>query len=196
MRPRVASCTYSRPTEEIVHSDRAIVLRKYRLTESSLIVELLTEHHGKLRAVAKGALKQRNRFAGVLDLFYLLEVKAVSSRRSELYALADAVLVEPWRGIGASYKKTAVASYFVRLLSQSLADEAPVGEVFQLVYKALDFLSANTPSQSVVERFEVRLAELLGLPGAGEPPHLVLAEHIGRSTLPERDELLQILAES
>jgi recombinational DNA repair protein (RecF pathway) len=47
----------------------AILLRKMKLTETSLIVTWLTEHHGKLKTVAKGARQAKSRFAGRLDLF-------------------------------------------------------------------------------------------------------------------------------
>ena len=54
----------------------AILLRRIKLTESSLIVTWFTEAHGKLKTVAKGARRPRSPFAGRLDLFFAAEIRA------------------------------------------------------------------------------------------------------------------------
>ncbi len=172
-------------------NSRAIVLRKYRLTESSLIAELLSEELGKFRVVAKGALKPRSRLAGSLDLFHLLEVKVVFSRRSELHSLTDAVLIEPYKGIREKYTRMTTAAYFARLLSLSLADETPAEDIFALLQKALAYLAANKPTIAVIERFEERLVSLLGLSHSGNPPDQVLAEHVGRDQIEGRTQALE-----
>ncbi|MEI9894387.1 MAG: recombination protein O N-terminal domain-containing protein [Chthoniobacter sp.] len=48
----------------------ALLLRKTKLTETSLIVTWFTEAHGKIQTVAKGARQPKSRFAGLLDLFF------------------------------------------------------------------------------------------------------------------------------
>jgi DNA repair protein RecO (recombination protein O) len=47
--------------------DSAVVLRTYRLGEADRIVVLLTEHHGKVRAVAKGVRKTASKFGARLE---------------------------------------------------------------------------------------------------------------------------------
>jgi DNA repair protein RecO (recombination protein O) len=44
-----------------------VVLRTYKLAESDRIIVLLTEEHGKVRAVAKGVRKTRSKFGGRLE---------------------------------------------------------------------------------------------------------------------------------
>ncbi|MEO6789128.1 MAG: recombination protein O N-terminal domain-containing protein, partial [Chthoniobacteraceae bacterium] len=48
----------------------AILLRKTRFSETSLIVTWFTRDCGRLKTIVKGALRPKSRFAGVLDLFY------------------------------------------------------------------------------------------------------------------------------
>ena len=67
----------------------AILLRRIKLTESSLIVTWFTEAQGKLKTVAKGARRPRSPFAGRLDLFYLAEITYSRSRQSELHGLRE-----------------------------------------------------------------------------------------------------------
>lgn len=50
-----------------LYRDTAVVLRTHRLGEADRIVVLLTEHHGKVRAVAKGVRKTTSRFGARLE---------------------------------------------------------------------------------------------------------------------------------
>lgn len=47
--------------------DQGVVLRTYRLGEADRIVVLLTEHHGKVRAVAKGVRRTASKFGARLE---------------------------------------------------------------------------------------------------------------------------------
>ena len=47
----------------------AILMRKIRFSDTTLIVEWLTEDFGRLKTIAKGALRPKSTFAGKLDLF-------------------------------------------------------------------------------------------------------------------------------
>lgn len=47
--------------------DRGVVLRTYRLGEADRIVVVLTEHHGKVRAVAKGVRRTGSKFGARLE---------------------------------------------------------------------------------------------------------------------------------
>jgi len=49
------------------YRDNAIVLRTYKLGEADRIIVLLTEHHGKVRAVAKGVRKTTSKIGARLE---------------------------------------------------------------------------------------------------------------------------------
>ena len=49
------------------YRDRAIVLRTYKLAEADRIIVLLTEGHGKVRAVAKGVRKTTSKIGARLE---------------------------------------------------------------------------------------------------------------------------------
>ena len=51
----------------VLYRDTAVVLRTYRLGEADRIVVLMTEHHGKVRAVAKGVRKTKSKFGARLE---------------------------------------------------------------------------------------------------------------------------------
>ncbi|CAB4877127.1 unannotated protein [freshwater metagenome] len=50
-----------------LYRDTGVVLRTYKLAESDRIIVLLTEGHGKVRAVAKGVRKTGSKFGGRLE---------------------------------------------------------------------------------------------------------------------------------
>ena len=52
----------------------AVVLRTRPYGESDLIVDLFTESHGRTSVIAKGALRSKKRYMGVLELGHILKV--------------------------------------------------------------------------------------------------------------------------
>jgi DNA repair protein RecO (recombination protein O) len=80
-------------------STSAILLRRTRLGDTSWIVTWLTQTAGRVKTVAKGARRPRSPFAGKLDLFFLEEISYAASRKSDLHALREVVLIEPFIGL-------------------------------------------------------------------------------------------------
>lgn len=143
----------------------AILLRKTKLTETSLIVTWLTEEHGRLKTVAKGARQPKSRFSGVLDLFFECEIQFVRSRKSELHALREAALNEPHEGLRLDYKRVALAAYFVELIELVTEPDHPSPELFDLLKRGLGFLNANPAAMRPLLHFEAELVRLLGIQG-------------------------------
>ena len=50
-----------------LYRDKGIVLRSYKLGESDRIVVVMTENHGKVRAVAKGIRKTKSKIGARLE---------------------------------------------------------------------------------------------------------------------------------
>lgn len=149
-----------------METDAAILLRKIKLTESSLIVTWFTQAHGKLKTVAKGARRPRSAFAGRLDLFFAAEITFARSRRSELHALREVVVRDAREGLRQVYARTELASYFVELVELTTEFEHPAPEIHDLLRRALDYLAAREPNRRAMLHFETQLSGLLGLTGA------------------------------
>ena len=143
----------------------AILMRKIRFSDTTLIVEWLTEDHGRVKTIAKGARRPKSPFSGKLDLFYEAEIQYQKSRASDLHTLKEVVLKEPREGLGLSYQRVQVASYFVELMELTTEPEHPAPELFDLMRRALDFLQGNPPSKKAVLHFESELVRLLGIGG-------------------------------
>lgn len=186
-----------RKTEEAsgVHTTRAILIRMHPLTDTSLIVHWLTEDHGLVRTVAKGARRPKSAFAGRLDLFFGGEIDYHPAKRGDLHTLRE-VVVHHWReGLRTSYVSLLLAGYWCRLLGEIMEPEHPAPELYDLLLRGLDHVEAEGPSRRALLHFEKELVRLLGMAHASRPAEAILSDTLGR--LPDtRDELCERFSNS
>jgi len=76
-----------------LYRERAVVLRTYRLGEADRIVVLLTERHGKVRAVAKGVRRTKSRFGSRLEPTQAESIEHHRRVREDLVRLGKASAV-------------------------------------------------------------------------------------------------------
>ena len=171
-----------------MHTTRAILIRLHPLTDTSLIVQWLTEEHGLVRTAAKGARRPKSVFCGRLDLFFGGENSYQPAKRGDLHALRE-VAIRQWReGLRASYACLLMAGYWCRLLGDVMEPEHPAPELYDLLLRGLDHLEKEGPSRRALLHFENELVRLLGIAHEARTAADVLRDSIGR--LPEmRDEL-------
>ena len=143
----------------------AILLRRVKLTESSLIVTWFTEAHGKLKTVAKGARRPKSQFAGRLDLFFAAEITYSRARTSELHGLREVAVRDSREGLRMGYTRMHMAAYFVELVEMCTEFDHAVPEVYDLLRRGLDFLDKNEPTRRAMLHFEAQLSQLLGVTG-------------------------------
>ncbi len=146
-----------------MESTHAILLRKRKLSDTSLIVSWCTSSLGCVRTVAKGARGAKSAFAGKLDLFYEAEIQLARSKRSDLHSLREVALKNPFPGIRQSYARTQAASYFVELIELCTESDHDEPELFTLLQRAFGFLNANEPTLRAVSHFEAELARIAGV---------------------------------
>ena len=160
-----------------METTHAILLRKIKLTETSLIVTWFTADHGLVKTVAKGARQPKSRFAGVLDLFFDCEIQFARSRRSELHALREVTLHEPHETLRTDYHRVALGAYFIELIELVTEPDHPAPEIYHLLQRAFGFLNTQAPSFRALLHFESELVRMLGIQGQ---PGVVPVAAIGR----------------
>ena len=141
----------------------AILLRKRKFSDTSLIVSWCTELLGCIQTVAKGARRPKSPFAGKLDLFFEAEISIVRSRKSDLHTLTEVVLKNPFPGIRSNYLRTQTAAYFVELIEICTERDHRETELFMLLRRAFGYLDVNDPTQRAVSHFETELARIAGV---------------------------------
>jgi DNA repair protein RecO (recombination protein O) len=177
----------------LVEITAAILLRRIRFSETSLVITWFSEAHGKLKTVAKGARRPKSLFAGKLDLFFDAEIQFVRSRKSDLHILKELVLREPFEGIRQRYARVQIASYCVELVELVTEPEHAAPDIYDLLKRAFEYLNAGEPTKRALLHFELELVRLLGIQGAANvTPAVAVGRAYGR--LPAgRAELLKQL---
>ncbi len=141
----------------------AILLRKTRFSDTSLIVTWFTRDFGKIKTVVKGALRPKNRFAGLLDLFFDCEISFARSAKSDLHTLREAALADARAGLRTDHRRVTLGSYFVELAELTTESEHPAPELHDLLHRAFAHLDQNAASERALLHFESELARLLGI---------------------------------
>jgi DNA repair protein RecO (recombination protein O) len=166
-----------------VETTTGILLRKRKLSDTSLIISWCTESLGCIQTVAKGARRAKSPFAGKLDLFFEAEIQIARSKKSDLHTLTEVALKNPFGGIRKDFRRTQVASYFVELIEICTESDHHDPELFALLRRAFTYLSEKDPSFRAVLHFETELARIAGVHetrALKSDPALALANLFGR----------------
>lgn len=140
--------------------DLAIVLRSQVFQERDRLVTVLTEHHGKLGGIAKGAVHSR-RFGGTLDLFTCSQLR-FKETQGELVRIDEANLRRDFLKLREKLENISAAGYFADLVLRLTEDRHPAREVFLLLAHYLYLLEEHTATFEIVRSFEIKLLERLG----------------------------------
>ena len=141
-----------------IQDERAIVLHSRPYRESSLIVQFLTEGHGRIAAVAKGVRGRKRGHS--LHPFYQGLLSCAG--RSALVSLHRFDLDE---GRWFTGNDIALASYVAELVMRLTKEWEPSPRLFAGVAEALGQLAADgspVAAQTCLRRFEKLLLEELG----------------------------------
>jgi DNA repair protein RecO (recombination protein O) len=141
----------------------AVLLRRIRFSDTSLILTWFSRERGKFKAIARGALRPKSSFAGKLDLFFQCELTVSWSRRSEIHGLRETVLIESFAGIRERYPNTLAAGYFAELVEETTEPEHPETAIYELLIRAFSYLQTKPVTSQAVLFFELELAKAHGL---------------------------------
>lgn len=163
-RHRPAGATRPRVTrsETRIVQEPAFVLHSYPYKETSLILDTLTRHYGRVAIVARGAKRPRSALRGVLLAFTPLTLSwsAARGRTSELANLSGAEWmggIAPLRGEG-----LVCGFYLNELLIKLLARDDAHEALFDAYRDALARLGEGGPREPILRAFEYALLKEAG----------------------------------
>ncbi|MEQ8457775.1 MAG: DNA repair protein RecO [Sandaracinaceae bacterium] len=140
----------------------AVVLRSVAYGESDRILTLLTEAHGKLAVMARGARKSTRRFGGALEPYALIEADCALGR-GDLGRLAEARLVRAFPGVLADLTRMSVAAAGLELVREVLPDrETPDPRLLPTVIRFFE-LSERLGTDALRFAFALRVLNIAGL---------------------------------
>src|SRR6202142_1390702 len=98
-----------------VLTSEAVVLRTWPVHEADLIVSFFTRDYGKVRGVAKSALRSRKRFGGALEPMTVARAWFVEKPRQELVRLDQLEIIRSPLSAPVDHVRLAVLSFFAEL---------------------------------------------------------------------------------
>jgi DNA repair protein RecO (recombination protein O) len=118
----------------------AIVLRTWPFQEADLLVSLLTREQGKVKGVARHAMRSRKRFGGALEPMTHVRASYAEKPRQELVRLDAFEIVSSPMSRPVDYARTAALQLVAEVLEEAMPEGAPEDAVFRLALAVLDEL--------------------------------------------------------
>lgn len=140
---------------------QAIILSRRDFGESDRLLTLFTPHHGKIRAIAKGARKPSGKLSGHVELFARSD--CVIYRGRNLDILTQAELVDAYLGLRDDLGRGAYANYVAELLDRFTADDEDADEaLFLLLHQTLRRIADGRDPRLAARFYELHLLDLVG----------------------------------
>ena len=149
------------------YRDEAVVLRTHKLGEADRIITLLSRHHGKIRAVAKGVRRTSSKFGGRLEPFSHIDAQFAVGRSLDVVtqAVTKHAYTEP---LCNDYPAYTSGQVILETADRLVAEERePSLQQFLLLVGALNALTAGTsdgrrPATMVMDAYLLRAVAVAG----------------------------------
>ena len=142
-----------------LYRDHGIVLRTYKLGEADRIVVLVTEHHGKVRAVAKGVRKTKSKFGSRLEPVSHVAVQLYERRELDIVTQVESV--DHFRAIRDDLDRLGRAASMLEAVDQLALEREPNPALYRMLLGGLRTL-ASRDSELVTAGFFWKLLSLEG----------------------------------
>ncbi|GAC1434478.1 MAG: DNA repair protein RecO [Acidobacteriaceae bacterium] len=129
----------------IQHVGEALVLRTWPFQEADLLVSLFTREQGRVKGVARHAMRSRRRFGGALEPMTHVRATWVEKPRQELVRLDAFEILSSPLSRAIDYTRTAALELLAEVLDE-LPEGAVEDAVFRLSLAVLDELQIGRVS--------------------------------------------------
>src|SRR5665213_3034152 len=128
----------------VQHHGEAIVLRTWPFHEADLLVSLFTREQGRVKGVARHAMKSRRRFGGALEPMTHVRATYVEKPRQELVRLDAFEILSSPLSRPVDYARTAALQMVAEVLEEALPEQAPEDAVFRLALAVLEEIQVRS----------------------------------------------------
>jgi DNA repair protein RecO (recombination protein O) len=150
-----------------VLTSEAVILRTWPVHESDLLVSFFTRDYGRLKGMAKAALKSRKRFGGALEPMTLARAWFAERPRQELVRLDQLEILRSPLSTPVDQTRMAVLSFYAEVIDEALPERDPQATVFRLVASVLEQTNAVKAETAqpwmALTYFSLWITRLMGL---------------------------------
>lgn len=148
----------------MIIQDRAIILKAIDYQESSKILTVLSQKHGKIAIIAKGAKRPKNKFAGILETGNVLDVVYYYKASRNIQTLSEANIHFTSLKFRQQMERAAILYATLELVAQLVHENEVNENLFKLAHNFIIWLGEEEEvSPSVFVYIQLRLADISGL---------------------------------
>lgn len=145
-----------------IRKTEAIVLRSRDWSKSSRIITFYTRLFGKVKGIAKGARRPKNKFGGSLEPFSALTLIFYEKEGRGLQIISECTLNESFQEIREDLSRMAYASYLAELVDKGVRGKEEAEGLFQLLFTSFHLLRGKVEPILIARAFELHLLKILG----------------------------------
>jgi len=146
-----------------LHQSDSIILKTYPLGEADRIVAFFSRDHGKLRGVANGARKMKNRFGASLEPLAHSRIQFSEKENRDLVRIQSTELLDSPMRLFEDYDRAVCAGHLVELIDRFLPEREPQDTVFRLIRMTVRALEQGCSIEFAGCYFDVWMLRLAGV---------------------------------
>ena len=135
----------------------AIVLKSRKWGEADRIVTFYTLRFGKLRGVARGARRLRNRFGSALEPFVHCELNLFEKRGDSLYRITGSDIRDSFAGLRDDLPRMSSAARMANLVGAVTGEGDAHPRIFETLLNGLHVLQSGHDPALTALLFQIRL---------------------------------------
>ncbi len=137
-----------------LYRDRGVVLRTHKFGEADRVVVIVTENHGKVRAVAKGVRRTRSRFGARLEPTRHLSLQLYGGRNLDTVTQVESI--DHFRAIREDIDRLGVAMTMLEAVDQTAQDGGGAPGLYRMLVGGLRTLE-ESPAPLLLPAFLLKL---------------------------------------
>ncbi len=141
---------------------KALILGSIRWKESSKIVSLFTADHGKIKVIARGALRKKNTFGGKLETLNYIEAIINEKKSRSLQILNDMDILDSFNSLRMQYEKLPYALTILEIIQQVFDENITDKIFFNFLVELIRAVEKSDNAQTVLWYFLLKLSSYLG----------------------------------
>src|SRR5205809_945895 len=146
-----------------LHESDSIILKTYPLGEADRIVAFFSRDYGKLRGVANGARRMKNRFGASLEPLAHARIQFFERENRELVRIQSTELLDSPMKLFEDYDRAVCAAHIIELVDRFLPEHEPQDAVYRLVRMIVVALEQGCAIDFASCYFEVWMLRLAGV---------------------------------
>lgn len=142
-------------------STKGIILGSKVLREADKAIFIYTRDHGKIRAIAKGALKISSKFTGAIETLNFCDFNLYRGPKNTI--ITEIKPEKSFNALRENLEKATSALLIAKISNELIAEHIKTSEIFDLIEETLKELVRSNKTLIITTTFVIKLLDILGL---------------------------------